>query len=205
MAKPLDLDGSNRFKEWTLQPTGRAWIATASGEKFYLLNPTPETIHIGDIAHALAMACRWTGHTKYHYSVAQHSYYCSLLVKPKFAASALLHDASEAYLGDMNRPLKYFTRAGVEYRKIEERVEEVIYRKFGLPYPMPAEVKEADDQMLYAEKFQLLTITEATRWEALAWSAGETQAPITIERWTPRRAKKMFLKRFAELYNLEDN
>jgi len=179
----------------------KAWIITFTGDKFYHLAPHTRMVHIEDIAHSLSMLCRWTGHTKHHYSVAQHSWYASHLVAPEFALAALLHDASEAYLGDMNRPLKHFTPAGPAYCKIEERIERVIFEKFGLSYPLSPEVKAADTQMLYAEKAQLMNVTEATKHEAKKWGTDETEAPITIHRWTPRRAEKMFLKRFAELYN----
>ena len=134
-----------------------------------------------------------------HNSVAQHSWYCSHLVAPEFALAALLHDSSEAYLGDMNRPLKHFTPAGPAYLEIEEKVERTIFEKFGLPFPVSKEVKEADIQMLYAEKAQLMNVTKATKYEANKWGGDETEADIRIVRWTPRHAKKMFLKRFAEL------
>lgn len=177
----------------------KAWIITFTGLKFYHLNPQPEMVTVEDIAHALSNIGRWTGHTRYHYSVAQHSVYASRIVKPEFAYEALMHDSSEAYLGDMNRPLKHFTAAGPAYREIEEKVEEVIFKKFGVSFPLPEEVKEADTQMLYAEKAQLMTITEATKYEAKKWGSDETEANIRIQRWTPRRAEKQFLKRFAEL------
>lgn len=177
----------------------KAWIITFTGKKFYHLAPTPAMVDIKDIAHALSMLCRWTGHTRYHYSVAQHSWYCSYLVPKEFALEALLHDASEAYLGDMNRPLKHFTQAGPAYLKIEERVERAIFAKFGVSFPLPEEVKVADTQILYAEKAQLMHVTEATKYEAKKWGRDETEADVKIQRWTPRRAEKMFLKRFAEL------
>jgi uncharacterized protein len=177
----------------------KAWIITHTGKKFYHLNPLPGMIDIEDIAHALSMLCRWTGHTRFHYSVAQHCYYASLIVAPEIALATLLHDSSEAYLGDMNRPLKHFTAAGPAYLKIEESVERVIFEKFGVPFPLPEGVKDADTQMLYAEKAQLMNVTEATQYEARKWGRDETEAPIIIERWTPRRAEKMFLKRFEEL------
>lgn len=179
----------------------KAWIITHTGKKFYHLNPQPEMVDINDIAHALSMLCRWTGHTKFHYSVAQHSVYASTIVKPEIALATLLHDSSEAYLGDMNRPLKHFTAAGPAYLAIEERVEEVIFKKFGVPFPLPEGVKEADTQMLYAEKAQLMTVTEATKYEAKKWGRDETEAPVIIESWIPDYAKKMFLNRFFELYN----
>src|SRR5271157_1023126 len=181
----------------------RAWIITYTGKKFYLLNPQPEMIDIKDIAHALSMMCRWTGHTCWHYSVSQHSWYVSHLVPKEFALSALLHDASEAYLGDMNRPLKHFTSAGSEYRKVEESVERAIFKKYNLPYPMAEEVKGVDNQMLYAEKSQLMKVTRATKYESMKWGCKETEAPITIEKWTPHRAETMFLKRFQELGGAE--
>lgn len=182
-----------------MRDASKAWIITHSGKKFYHLKPTEQMIDIDDIAHSLSMICRWTGHTKFHYSVAQHSIYASRIVEPGLALSALLHDASEAYLGDMNRPLKHFTAAGPAYLEIEAVVEKTIFRKFGLPYPLPKEVKEADIQMLYAEKAQLMNVTKATKYESSKWGADETEADIRIVRWTPRHAKKTFLKRFAEL------
>lgn len=176
----------------------RAWILTFTGKQFYHLRPSEEMICVEDIAHSLAQLCRWTGHTRFHYSVAQHSVYCSMLVKPEFALQALLHDGSEAYLGDMNRPLKHFTGAGPAYIEIEAQVEKVICKKFGLPYPLSPEVKVADNAMLYTERAQLMNGT-AVVYEERKWGAPETQANICIERWTPKRAEKMFLRRFEEL------
>jgi|SRR5579864_4111386 len=178
----------------------KAWIITYTGLKFYHLNPKVEMVCVEDIAHSLAQTCRWTGHTRFHYSVAQHSVYTSLICPPKYAFDCLMHDASEAYLGDMNRPLKHFTEAGPAYLKIEEKVEEVIFKKFGLSFPMHPAVKEADVQMLYAEKAQLMNVREDTKYEARKWGHDETPANIHIERWTPRRAEKLFLRRFEELY-----
>lgn len=175
--------------------TEKAWIHTFSGLKFYHLNPQPEMITIEDIAHALSMACRWTGHTKWFYSVAQHSYYCSFLTPGDQRLAALLHDASEAYMGDMNRPLKHYTEAGPAYLKIEAQVERVIFEKFGLSYPMDPAVKTADNQMLFTEKRQIINGGE---W-ADNWGHDGSEADIAIERWTPRRAEKMFLRRFKEL------
>lgn len=177
----------------------RAWIITYTGKKFYHLQPTPEMVCIEDIAHSLSMLCRWTGHTRFHYSVAQHSVYASYLVPDSFKLSALLHDASEAYLGDMNRPLKHFTQAGPAYKEIEEQVEPVIFEKFGVPYPMPEEVKTVDTALLYAEKAQLMNVTEATAYEARKWGRDETPAQILIAEWTLRFAEKTFLERFQEL------
>lgn len=178
----------------------KAWIITYTGRQFYHLNPQPEMVAIEDIAHALSNIGRWTGHTRYHYSVAQHCVYASRICSPEFAFDCLMHDSSEAYLGDMNRPLKHFTAAGPAYREIEERVEDVIFKKFGVHFPLPEAVKDADTQMLYAEKAQLMNVSNITKYEARKWGRDETEANIRIEKWTPRRAEKMFLRRFAELY-----
>lgn len=178
----------------------KAWIITFTGLKFYHLNPQPEMVVVEDIAHALSNIGRWTGHTRFHYSVAQHSVYASQICPPEAAFDTLMHDSSEAYLGDMNRPLKHFTAAGPAYREIEEKVEDVIFKKFGVQFPLSEAVKDADTQMLYAEKAQLMSVTNATKYESRKWGRDETAADIRIVQWTPRRAERMFLKRFAELY-----
>jgi 5'-deoxynucleotidase YfbR-like HD superfamily hydrolase len=177
----------------------KAWIITYTGLKFYHLNPQPEMVRIEDIAHSLSQLCRWTGHTRYFYSVAQHSVLGSYICPTEYALEFLLHDASEAYLGDMNRPLKHFTAAGPAYLQIEEPVERAIFKKFGLPYPMSDVVKKYDVQMLYAEKAQLMNITEATQYEANKWGTDETEANVLIQEWTPKFAETEFLRRFNEL------
>lgn len=174
--------------------TDRAWIETFTGRKFYILNPQPDDIDIHDIAHALSMQCRFTGHTKTFYSVAQHSYYASILVPPGDALWALLHDASEAYISDMSRPLKHFTEAGKYYREIETEIMDAICTKFWLPMLMPPSVRKADDSLLYAEKDQLMA--DAV-WDT-PWSA-ESAAQIKIENWSPQKAEKEFLFRYLEL------
>src|SRR5689334_10911717 len=84
---------------------GRGYnMTTFSGEPFWPLDPQPEDIRIVDIAHALSLQCRFNGHTKFHYSVAQHSLIMSFNVPLQFALEALLHDAAEAYIGDLIRP-----------------------------------------------------------------------------------------------------
>jgi 5'-deoxynucleotidase YfbR-like HD superfamily hydrolase len=184
----------------------RAWIETYTGKKFYLLSPRIEDVDIKDIAHALSLLCRWTGHCKYHYSIAQHSYYCSLLGPEEEALYRLLHDASEAFMGDMNRPLKHFTPAGFIYRKQEKVVQEIIYQSFGLDAKEPSSVHVADNQMLYAEKKQIMS---ELAWDT-DWTFGQGAedlgvAGIAIEEWTPEKAETMFLKRFEELYNRRIN
>lgn len=186
----IDSKGNDREK---------AFIATASGKKFFLLEPRLEDIDIYDIAHALALQCRWTGHTKYHYSIAQHSYYCSFIGPDSEAFDRLMHDAAEAYIGDMNRPLKHYTQAGIFYRKVEANVQAAIAQRFGFSVVEPISVKLADNSMLYIEKDQ---ITNAKFEEAQVWESYKEDAVVrvSIEEWTPAKAKQMFLTRFEDLY-----
>lgn len=131
------------------------WIETASGEKFYPLDPDPSEINPWDIAHALANICRWGGHCKTFYSVAQHSLWVSKLVSPENRKWALLHDAAEAYIGDMVWPLKHYGDFAAEFRAAEQRIMAAICERFHLPLEMPEEVKTADLIMLVTERRDL--------------------------------------------------
>lgn len=179
-----------------MNQANKAFIGTYTGKKFFLLKPRLKDIDIKDIAHGLALQCRWTGQCRFHYSIAQHSYYCSFLGLDNEALDRLMHDASESYMGDMNRPLKHFTDAGVAYRRQEAVLQHMICRKFGLSLMEPSSVKIADNQMLYAERAQLMDMPFP---EANKWLADETPAAVKINKWSPEKAEKMFLKRFKEL------
>ena len=177
----------------------KAYIGTYTGKKFLLLEPRLEDIDIVDIAHALSLQCRWTGHCKFHYSIAQHSYYCSFIGPESEAFDRLMHDTSEAYISDLNRPLKHYTDAGVAYRKVEKIIQTAINQRYGVSLIEPPSVHIADDTMLYAEKAQIMSYTfdEAEEWLA---EAKRPQA-VKIDKWTPEFAEQMFLVRFHELYN----
>ncbi len=138
------------------------WIRTYTGGKFYLLDPRPEDIKLVDLAHHLALIPRFTGAVIYPYSVAEHSYRVAREVqkiKPGIYLEALLHDAAEAYIGDMNRPLKHYTPVGEPYRMIEGRIEEAVIQKFMLAYSpeIMAFIKEMDQRLYETEKRDLLT------------------------------------------------
>jgi 5'-deoxynucleotidase YfbR-like HD superfamily hydrolase len=193
---------SRRDLKTMSQDASKAYIATYTGKQFFLLAPRMEDIDIVDIAHALAMQCRWTGHCKFHYSVAQHAYYCSLLGTEEEALERLNHDDSEAYISDMNRPLKHYTKAGEAYMKVEEPLQHMIYEAFACKTTEPASVKVADNLMLYAEKAQIMGYKFS---EAELWSPQEEQAPIIIEQWSPEKAERKFLERFNELYKRRIN
>lgn len=135
------------------------WVQTISGKAFDLPVPTPDQIEIEDIAHALGNVCRFQGHTRRHYSVAEHSVnVCLLLKKTNLDAAryGLLHDASEAYIADVSAPLKGLPELS-GYLAIEKRIQAMIYRRFGLdPDAVPPDVREADLRMLATEKAALL-------------------------------------------------
>jgi 5'-deoxynucleotidase YfbR-like HD superfamily hydrolase len=185
-----------------LQNKEKAYIATYTGKQFFLLKPRLEDIDIIDIAHALSLQCRWTGHTRFHYSIAQHSVYCSLIGPEEEAFERLMHDGEEAYIGDMNRPLKHYTEAGVVYCRQGEVLKRAMCERFGLSVIEPASVHLADNAMLYAEKEQLLSVAfdEAENWERYH----DYPMPV-ITRWSPEQAETMFLRQFNDLYRRRVN
>lgn len=128
------------------------WIITHSGIKVHLLNPDKDEILIQDIAHALSNMCRFVGHTKVFYSVAEHSIRVADLLPKELKLWGLLHDASEAYISDISRPLK--SQLDI-YKEVEEKIMRLVADKFNLVWPMPKEVKEADTIMLATEATQL--------------------------------------------------
>lgn len=171
------------------------WLQTYTGVAYWPLDPRADEVRIEDIAHALSQLCRYTGHCKRFYSVAEHSIHVSRLVPPEHALTGLLHDATEAYINDLNRPLKYQLP---QYRQVEDINWLVMAEKFGLPVEMPPCVKQADGAMLWAER-RALFMTDAP----LAWGMGVPEPNPYPELgyigWSPEVAKFVFLRRFAEL------
>lgn len=131
------------------------WIRTNCGIKFHLLDPRPEEIDIQDIAWALSNVCRWGGHTKFFYSVAQHSLFVASLAPQPYKLTALMHDASEAYLGDLVAPLKH-SPVGKIYKQTEHNLMTVIAEKYGLIWPLPDVVHHLDMVALATEAEQLM-------------------------------------------------
>lgn len=128
----------------TAQPSWHRgnFMQSYTGKKFYSLDPRPEDIDIVDIAHALSMQCRYNGHYRRFYSVAEHCVLLSKLFTAEYALWALLHDETEAYVGDMVRPLKAHLP---DYCAAEDRVMIAIAERFGLESAvMPPEVVAAD-------------------------------------------------------------
>lgn len=167
-----------------------AWIQTFTGKQFWLLEPNPEDVDIKDIAHALSLICRYGGHSRVFYSVAEHS----ILVGQKTGLHGLLHDAAEAYVGDMVRPLKYHFPL---FREVENDILDAIYFKLGLILPTENEyllVKEADNRVLSTEKLAL-------HHEGHQWNLLEPYTDIDIKCFSSKYIEYLFLKEFERLYN----
>lgn len=167
------------------------WIQTFTGKAFWPMDPRPEDIDIEDIAHALAMKCRFSGHCLEFYSVAQHSVLVSRSC-PEAPLWALLHDAAEAYLPDVARPVKRFLTG---FKEIEERVERCVAERFGLPWPMPESVKRADLEALATEQRDVMG-TAPMSWGSLL---GVRTWDRKIEPTRPVPAKVLFLSEFKRL------
>lgn len=172
------------------------WIQTMTGKKFTPFDPRPEDITIIDIAHALSNLCRFTGHCRFFYSVAEHSVRVSWHVPREDAMWGLLHDASEAYLHDLPRPIK--RHAGLAfYREQERRLQGVICATFGLAIEEPQSVGIADSRMLMTERRDLMTRAPEP------WAETDEPYAERIRRpWLPRDAHREFRDRYDELVRL---
>lgn len=169
------------------------WMQTFTGLAFYPMAPLAGDVDPRDIAHALSLICRYGGHSRIFYSVAEHSVLMSYAMPPPAALPALLHDATEAYVGDMVRPLKESMPA---YREVEGLLHLAICDRFGLSYHFPPVVKAADNRILVDERAALMSAPP------LPWSSIENLEPlgVTIEGWEPAVAEERFLSRLAELW-----
>lgn len=169
-----------------------SWITTYTGKVFRFDDPFHNEYDIEDIAHALSNICRFTGHVREFYSVAQHSVLVSYIVPKDLALEGLLHDAQEAYLSDISSPLKSELN---QYKELEKWVEMAIYEKYHLPFPLPKEVKEADLVALCTEQRDLMNGCGDT------WTMLEGVIPLynSITPLPPKQAKELFLERYKEL------
>lgn len=169
-----------------------AWIQTYSGRRFTPTNPVVDAIVIQDIAHALSMQCRFSGHVKRFYSVAQHSVLVSYICDSADALYGLMHDASEAYLVDVPRPLKHSGKFDA-YIEFETKMQLAICKRFGLPAEEPASVKRADKLLLSTEARDLMSPLRKD------WRQTIEPLPFKIEPLSQQASKDLFMKRFFEL------
>jgi len=227
---PADVD----YDKSIHKDAARAWLLMFSGRHAYPLTLTEDMVDIRDIAHAQSMQCRYGGHVRRFYSVAQHSvlmarhvYSDDAKMDRRFVRNAmggvryfesgewdlplhrlalmmLLHDASDPYVIDIPRPLKYQLywkrpREGstvfhdyVPLKDIEAPIEALTAKKYGLRYPFPDIVHEWDNRMLTTERNSLLTFDPK-------WECPREGLPVPIEYWLPEQAEFEFMKTFNEM------
>ena len=168
------------------------YVSTYLGNRFYPLEPRIDRVAIEDIAHGLAYQCRFNGQTCEFYSVAQHSLVVASLVPEHLRFAALMHDAAEAYLGDMVKPLKVLLP---QFAEIEDKVGAIIAAAFALDFSDYAPIKRADLVALATEKRDLMPHS-VERW---AYLDDIVPLPDPIRPLDPASAKRAFLDAFAQL------
>lgn len=174
-------------------------METASGLKLNLGEPHVSGIWKGDIAHSLANVCRYAGHCSESYSVAEHSFLVAEFLRltgcpARVQILGLLHDAHEAYLGDMTRPQKAVT---VGRKELEARIQAVIYEAFRLPPASEAEealIKRADNVALMTEAEELMP-SRGEGWNIDAYPCDR----LTVECLAHDEAEQLFLDRLDDL------
>lgn len=169
-------------------------ILTFSGKYINFLDPSVNDYDIVDIAEGLGKICRFTGHSRVFYSVAQHSVLCSYNVPKEYALEALLHDATEAYLGDVSSPLKSILP---DYVRLEEMHYAAISKKFGIPEQVSDVVKYVDLVLLKTEKRDLMLRGDNSPFWAFLEVVDVLKAKIYPV--SPEESTHLFLKRFYEL------
>lgn len=182
-----------------------SWIQTVSGRQFWPLEPKAEDVDIGDIAHALSMKCRYSGHTQKFYSVAEHSVHIANTAltdgwSAHTALWGLLHDAAEAYLPDIARPIK---AAMPGFAAIEEGVERAVLDRVRQDLPMWGFllvrcdiIKAYDTRILVDEKAAMMPHTPAD------WDLAGPALGVQIVGWDPTEAKVRFLRAYDNLAGL---
>lgn len=170
------------------------WIQTYTGKQFYALDPQPDDICIEDIAHALSNMCRYAGHCKKFYSVAEHSILVAESVAPEYQLAALLHDASEAYLVDIPRPFKAYLD---NYYELEGNIMDVIYTKFGADQRFHDVIKSVDTRILNDEREQNMNTSEHV-WDDYGDPLG-----VKLKFLSPEEAEGEFLAFFDAIIERE--
>lgn len=182
------------------------WIQTISGKKFTLVDPSPESIDIFDIAHSLGNQCRYAGHVTRFYSVAEHSVLLSEIVdpgngNPLVSLAALLHDAEEAYTGDINQPLKSLVPY---FKKLADRIRRAIFDKFEIPWRILTAdawtlIKQTENRLILTER-EVLLAEPPEKWILDFMDLKRFNKRI-IKSWDPRTATEKFIFRFYSLWS----
>lgn len=177
----------------------KPWMQTFLGNKFTFDSPRAQDIEIEDIAHSLAMQCRFNGHVKEFYSVGEHCLRVVNRVSPPNKFWGLMHEVAETYMGDIITPFKCHWRWRRYLKSMETRILKVVAIKYGLPWPIPEEIKEVDKRMWATEERD---IRNKSRFE---WS---TDVVPYLERIVPmanwRTVKLIFIEQFDRLISGKD-
>lgn len=165
----------------------KSWVTTLSGKRFNILKPDPEAVKIEDIACALARQARFNGHTRFFYSVGQHSVLGAEVSPTKeIALQMLFHDATEAYIGDLVSPVKALCP---DFELIETRIHWAISQKLNLEFPLPKVVKQIDRRLLATEVRDLITK------DLGSWNIGADEPfDFPIIPWPPEVTEARFLE-----------
>lgn len=167
------------------------WIQTYTGKQMFPLDPREDELEIRDIAHALSNMCRFNGHVSRFYSVAEHACHVHDVVSKSLRRTALLHDASEAYLCDVPRPIKRSQGFAEKYLAAEHRLMKVIADRFHMAWPMPDEIHHADNRLLATEAAQLMAPLHPEWADHYPIVEG-----LVLPCWSPEQARNEFLRRF---------
>lgn len=162
------------------------WMTTHTGKKFHYRAPSLDEISIWDIAHHLSLICRFVGAVSQFYSVAEHSIRVAALVPQEHKLAALLHDAAEAYIGDISRPVK----STYKLKEVEDVILKAISKKFRVDFSSPY-IREADDILLATEARDLMPYTDG--WAKLPTPLINRIIPIS-----PKEAELSFLQVYAD-------
>ena len=175
------------------------YLQTVSGRRVNPFDPDPDQIELADIARALANQCRFGGHCLTFYSVAQHCVLVSELIEEEGgdaedALAALMHDAAEAYLGDLPHPIKHRSELGARFIEAEKPLEQVICDRFSITDSSSAAIKRIDRALLATERRAF----SAERWQWPELSGVEALA-LELQAWSPDEAAEAFVRRFEAL------
>lgn len=192
----------SELKELSITDHHLGHFKTYTGKIIDLRNPSPVDINIPDIAASLSKICRFGGHSREFYSVAQHSVLVSLMAPIELRGPALLHDATEAYLGDVIKPLKEIL--GDVYTQLEHAFEEAIVKRFYWLYPdgvdYKAEIKKYDILALQVED-EAFNEGDCRRLRFLYKKYDMLQTDLHMG-WPPFIAETIFKKHLTNLKHL---
>lgn len=163
-------------------------IITANGQVLDFTNVDPTAINRYDLARGLANVCRYSGQVTKFYSVAEHCILVARHAPLHLKPYALLHDAAEAYIGDVPRPVKLLCP---EYKEVEGRVEEAILKRFGVlvsAWELPV-IKELDNRALLLEAMSLKLVTDPRAWLDVPGEPLDDE----IQCWSPEEAERQWI------------